>query len=387
MTQSPVFAVMRSLAIVILPALSYGAYSQTNLVSDLPGVARTLDPNLQNPWGIALSGTSPFWISDNGTGLSTLYNGSGQIVPLVVTVPPPGGGAPPSAPTGMVFNGTSDFNGSHFIFATEDGTISAWTSGSNAALAVDNSATGAVYKGLALANNGSKNLLYAANFNAGTVDVFGPNFAPVSTPGGFHDPTVPAGYAPFNIEAFGGQLFVTYAKQDAAKHDDVAGAGNGYVDIFDTNGNLITRLISNGPLNSPWGMAIAGPNFGQFANDLLVGNFGNGMIDAFNRNTGAFLGVLTDPNGNAIVNPGLWALAFGNGNSGGNLNTLYFTAGIPGPDQVEDHGLFGQLDSVPEPSSVVLLGGALGLLAARKRFQKVRDAGGRQPGVRAMDRT
>jgi len=349
------------------------SFNQTNLVSNIPGEALTTDPDLVNPWGIALSSGSPFWISDNGTGKATLYNGSGVKQGLVVTVPPPSGGTPPSAPTGQIFNGnSSNFGGSHFIFDTEDGTVSAWSSGGAAALKVDNSGSGAVYKGLAMDSTGGNSYLYATNFHAGTVDVFNSSFTQVSVPGGFSDPTIPAGYAPFNIANIGGELFVTYALQDGAKHDDVAGPGNGFIDVFDANGNLLGRLVSNGDLNSPWGMAIAPVGFGKFAGDLLVGNFGDGTINAYNATSGAFEGTLDDENGDPIVDEGLWGLTFGNGGSGGATNTLYFTAGIPGPDpnaSIEDNGLFGSIAYTPEPSSLLLLGtGFLGaLLPWRKK--------------------
>lgn len=343
-------------------------YQQHNLVSDIPNVADNVDPNLANPWGISSSPTSPFWVSDNRTGVATLYNGSGQPQALVVTIPPPLGGTPPSAPTGQVFNATSDFAGAHFIFATEDGTISAWTSGTSAVLEADASASGAVYKGLAMGNNGTSNFLYATNFNAGTINVFDNAFTPKTLSATFTDPTIPAGFAPFNIQNLGGNLYVTYAKQDAAKHDDVAGPGNGFVDVYDTNGNLQKRLISNGPLNSPWGLALASTNFGAFSNDLLVGNFGDGTINAFDPVTGTFLGSLKDINNNPIVNQGLWGLRFGNSGIGFDPNTLYFTAGIPGDGAIEDHGLFGSIRAVPEPASMLLLGlGLLGLAGIKTR--------------------
>ena len=212
------------------------SYAQTNLVSDLPGVASHQDANLVNPWGIVASPTSPFWISDNGTGLSTLYDGAGATIPLVVSIPPSGG----AAPTGIVFNGTGGFAGSHFIFATEGGTIAAWTSGT-AAVSMGSSASGSVYKGLALGNNGSGDLLYAANFGLGRVDVFDTNFAATTVPGGFKDANLPAGYAPFNIQNLNGKLYVTYALQDAAHEDDVAGLGHGFIDVFDFNGNMLEQ--------------------------------------------------------------------------------------------------------------------------------------------------
>jgi uncharacterized protein (TIGR03118 family) len=346
-------------------------YFQTNLTSDLPGVAQNHDPNLVNPWGIAFAPNTPFWISDNGSGLSTLYNGAGQAIPLVVTIPPPAGGTSPAAPTGVVANTGTGFGGSHFIFATEDGTISAWTGGTSATLEVDNSASGAVYKGLTLGNNGGSELLYAANFNSGNVDVFNSSFAQVTVPGGFSDPGIPAGYAPFDIQNIGGMLYVTYALQDSQKHDDVAGPGHGFVDVFNTAGMLQGRLISQGALNSPWGLALAPSTFGPFGGDLLVGNFGDGEIDAYDPTTGAFLGVLTDSMGNPLIDQGLWGLAFGNGSNGFSTNSLYFTAGIPGPGNVEDHGLFGVIQPTPEPSLLLPIGliSLFALLVRRRRRQ------------------
>jgi len=343
-------------------------FTQTNLVSDIPGMAKTTDPNLVNPWGVSFSQSSPFWISDNKTGLATLYNGAGDIIPLVVTVPTPG--APPSAPTGQVFNGNaSDFLGSHFIFATEDGTISAWSGGTSATLQVNNSGMGSVYKGLAMGSVGGSSYLYATDFHNGTINVFDSGFSPHTFgAGSFTDPNLPAGYAPFNIENIDGKLYVTYAKQDAAKHDDVSGPGNGFVDVFSTSGVLQTRLITKGALNSPWGMALAPGSFGSFGGDLLVGNFGDGTINAFNPLTGNLIGQLDGANGMPLVNPGLWDLTFGNGGSGGSMSDLYFTAGIPGPDNVEDHGLFGSIAPTPEPSTLTLIGsGLLGLIAYRRR--------------------
>jgi uncharacterized protein (TIGR03118 family) len=361
---------MLGLCAVLSPSRAGAQYVQNNLVSDLPGVATFTDPNLVNPWGLASSAGSPIWVSDNKTGVSTLYNGAGVAQAIVVTIPPPLGGSPPSAPTGVVFNGTASFGGSHFIFATEDGTISAWTSGTSAVLQVDNSPFGAVYKGLAIGNNGTTDLIYASNFNAGTVDVFNSSFAPASLPAGaFTDPNLPKGYAPFGIQNIGGQIFVTYAMQDAAKHDDVAGAGHGFVDVYNTNGVLLERLISRGALNSPWGLALAPSNFGPFSNDLLVGNFGDGMINVFDITSGAFLGQL-DSSGSPITIEGLWGLRFGNGGNGGATDQLFFSAGIPGPGgQTEDHGLFGDISAVPEPSTwaMMLIGFAgLGFMTYRR---------------------
>jgi uncharacterized protein (TIGR03118 family) len=357
-------------AVSALPAFCGSIFSQTNLVSDIPGEALITDPSLVNPWGLSDSSSSPWWVSDNGTGLSTVYTGAGAKVGITVTVPPPVGGTS-SAPTGQVFNSTADFKvggaNSNFIFATENGTISARTTGTTVTLEVDNSAAGAVYKGLAIGNNGLSNFLYAANFNSGNIDVFNTNFAPATLTGNFTDPTLPAGYAPFNVENIGGVLYVTYALQDAAKHDDVSGPGHGYLDEFDTNGNFIERLISSGPLDSPWGLALAPSDFGTFGGDLLVGNFGDGMINVFNPSTGILAGDLQDADGDPIVDEGLWGLAFGNGAMAGATDTLYFTAGIPGPGQVEDHGLFGDIVLTPEPGTVLMAMLGFGGLAVRSR--------------------
>ena len=323
-------------------------YVQHNLVSDLQGVADRVDPALVNPWGVVASPTSPFWLSDNGSGLSTLYNGSGGAINLKVAIPAPGGKA--GAATGIIFNGTSFFNAapgkpSSFIFATEDGTIVGWNpqvDGTHGIILADRSASGAVYKGLAMATRSEGPLLYAANFNSGAIDVFDGNLNLLNLPGAFHDSGIPAGFAPFNIQNLGGTLYVTYAKQDADKHDDVAGIGNGYVDAYDLNGLLLQRLVAGGSLNSPWGLAIAPAGFGDFAGALLVGNFGNGSINAYDLTTGNFLGQMQDVKNNVIKIPGLWGLSFGNGAGSGDTKTLYFAAGIPGPtDAVESHGLFG----------------------------------------------
>jgi len=278
---------------------------------------------------------------------------------LVVTIPAPGGVGTTAAPTGVIFNAGSLFNADHFIFATEDGTIAGWSSGTTAVLEADNSASGAVYKGLAAGTAGPATQLYAANFSAATIDVYDSSFGLVNSPGAFLDPALPAGYAPFNIVDLGNLLYVTYALQDAGKEDDVPGAGHGFIDVFTTNGTLVHRLVSNGVLNSPWGIALAPASFGPLGGDLLVGNFGDGTINAFNPATGAFLGTLSDTSGNPIVNPGLWGIAFGNGSQGTLTSTLYFTAGIPGPDNIEDHGLFGSLTNVPEPGTLGLAAVAL----------------------------
>jgi uncharacterized protein (TIGR03118 family) len=359
---------------------------QTNIVSDLPGVAQVQDPNLVNPWGLSSSTGSPFWVSDNNAGVSTLYNpkppaGTPIIQSLVVSIPTPvsptGG-----TPTGTVFNtgkgaGAFDLtkgNGqpATFLFDTEDGTIIGWNGGTEAVLQLDNSGnnftnpdpnaeTGAVYKGLAIAtsataiipgDSASTSLLYAANFRSGQIEVYDSKFNQVTTTNGlsataFTDPNLPAGYAPFDVQVLNGQLYVTYALQDAQKHDDVAGPGHGFVDRYNLDGsaaglNGTPRLVSGGALNSPWGLAIAPSTYGQFAGDLLVGNFGDGHIHADNPSTGALLGTLVDPDGEPIQIDGLWALRVGNGGQGGDPNTIYFTAGL----DHETHGLFGSLSAV-----------------------------------------
>jgi uncharacterized protein (TIGR03118 family) len=331
-------------------------FLQTNLTSDIPGLAQVTDPNLVNPWGIVPNPNGPFWVNDNGTGLSTLYGGDGQPASLVVTVPSPDPTAM-SSPTGIVFNSTSDFvvdgNGASgpafFIFATEDGTISGWNPTvnlNNAILKVDNSAAGAVYKGLALGSNSQGNFLYATNFHDGTVDVFDSTFAPAQLDGNFIDPHLPRDYAPFGIANINGLLYVTYGKQNAPKHDDVAGRGHGFIDVFDTDGHFMQRLVTRGDLNSPWGLAVAPANFGRFSNDLLVGNFGDGRIHAYDPQTGEFKGTLRGPDHKPITIDGLWGLSFGNGQTT-DANTLFFTAGI----NHEQDGLFGSLQLMTTPQT------------------------------------
>ena len=343
-----------------IQAKSGGFYQQTNLVSDISGLASVTDPNLVNPWGLSHGPATPWWVSDNGKGVATLYKGDGTPFPvgspLVVTIPPPAGSpaGTTSAPTGNIFNGTSDFvvteNGvsapSLFIFATEDGTISGWNRKvdvTNAILEVDNSAAGAVYKGLAMGSVGSSNFLYATNFHAGVVERYDAHFHPA---GSFTDSTLSTDcpitgqcFAPFGIRNINGNLYVTYALQKPGKHDDQAGPGNGFVDVFDTSGNLLQRLVSHGTLNSPWGLALAPNGFGRFGKDLLVGNFGDGHINAYKIDTGAFRGQLKDQKGNPITIDGLWALDFGNGALAGPTDTLFFTAGI----NDEADGLFGSI--------------------------------------------
>jgi uncharacterized protein (TIGR03118 family) len=329
--------------------LARGSFHQTNLVSDIPGLAQSTDVNLKNPWGLSSSATSPIWVSDNNAGVSTLYRGDGSAVPLIVTIPAPN--APTGGtPTGTVFNTTPDFpigaSKALFLFATEDGTILGWNGGPSATIKVDNSAVpdaanGAVYKGLAIGTAGTNNYLYATNFRSGKVDVFDKDFHQVTLAGSFTDPSLPAGFAPFGVQNLGGQIFVTYAKQNAERHDDVSGPGNGYVDIFGTDGTFVRRFASGGTLNSPWGLAMSPSTFGNFHNDVLVGNFGDGKISAF-TSAGGPRGQLKSETSAPIQIDGLWGLRFGNGGSGGDPNTLFFAAGING----EADGLFGTITNV-----------------------------------------
>jgi len=353
------------------PALAHdgeggsGGFVQTNLVSDLTMAGVTQDANLKNPWGIVHGPSTPWWVSDNNGNVSTLYNGAGQKFPpatsLVVNIPAPGA-TTGGTPTGNVFNAVgTDFmvtdtkanltGSSLFIFATEDGTIVGWSPAVNRTqgfIAVDNSmvpnaSDGAVYKGLAIATAGTGQRLYATNFRAGTVDVFDSSFIPVHLPGAFVDRKVKHGFAPFGIQAIGDRIYVTYAKQDATRHDDVKGPGNGFVDVFNTNGKLLQRLIRRGHLNSPWGLTLAPQGFGEFGGDLLVGDFGDGRINAYSLRSGELEGSLRQPNHRPIVIDGLWGLGFGNGATAGPMGTLFFSAGING----EADGLFGSL--VPAP--------------------------------------
>jgi uncharacterized protein (TIGR03118 family) len=358
----------------VVPATAQLRVDQTNLVSDISGLAQLTDPNLVNAWGISFGPTSPFWISDNGTGLATLYSVPSSGPPsvsklgLTVTIPPTAG-ATTSAPTGQVFNGGTGFGGAVFLFDSEDGVISGWNGSGTSAVVDKDFGSAAVYKGLAISNPGTSSaVLYATNFRAGTIEAYDPSFAALAgPPGNFTDPNLPKGYAPFNDKVINGELYVTYAKQDAAKHDDDAGAGHGFVDIFNLDGTLKEHLISRGALDSPWGLEIAPASFGSFAGDLLVGNFGNGMINAFNATTGAFVGTLDGADGSPLVIDGLWGLTIGNGSAaGGSLDTLFFTAGPNG----EMDGLFGSL-AVPEPSTwVMLLLGFAGLGFAGYRRTK-----------------
>ena len=319
-----------------------GGYLQENLVSDQPGVARLTDPQLVNAWGMSRGPNTPVWVSDNGADVTTLYNGAvpgnpESPVAKVLTVSIPGG-----APTGQVFNDTSAFllpgttTAARFIFLGEDGDLSAWAGGPAATLV--GHTEGAVYKGLALAHGPSGPMLLAANFHDNRIDVFDGTFAPVDSAGMFSDPALPSGYAPFNVAELGGQIFVSYARQDADREDDVAGPAHGFVDVYSTSGALVKRFATHGVLNSPWGMTIAPASFGQFSGDLLIGNFGDGRIHAFDPSAGEVLGILRGTSGRPLAIDGLWGLMVGDAVAGG-TSSVWFSAG---PDD-ESHGLLGTL--------------------------------------------
>jgi uncharacterized protein (TIGR03118 family) len=333
-------AMLVAATLLSLPADAQRA-TPKNLTSDIPNVGSFNDTHLVNAWGLSVSPSGPWWVSDNGTGLSTLYIASGAPQGLVVTIPGVGGN--PGTPTGTVYNGTSDFkiNGTPavFLFVSDDGNLTGWYTGTSANLVLNT--PNADYKGLALASSGGANYLYAANFHNNSVDVFDTNFAPHSFgSSAFQDSTIPTGFAPFNVQNIGGgKLAVTFAKQDANKHDDVPGRGNGYVDIFDTSGNLLTRFNHNIYLNSPWGVAVVpASGFGGFGNDILVGQFGSGAILVYTP-AGAFAGILLDPANLQLQIDGLWALAFGNGGAAGPTTTLFFTTGAFG----QAHGILGSM--------------------------------------------
>jgi uncharacterized protein (TIGR03118 family) len=322
-----------------LAAAGRNSYTVTPLVSDQAGVAAHTDPNLVNAWGLTASGTSPWWVSDNGTDLSTLYRGDGSPQALVVHVD--------GGPTGTVFNPTTGFllptgGRALFLFDGEDGIVRGWNGaqGTTAIVVADRSNVGAIYKGLAIADTASGPRLYAADFHNARIDVFNGTFGLV--PGGFEDPSLPDGYAPFNVQTIGGRVFVAYAKQDADAEDEVAGQGTGFVDAYDLAGNLLGRVAQHGQLNAPWGLALAPAGFGRFGGDLLVGNFGDGQINAYEELPNghfAHRGELRGSDGKPLAIDGLWALQFGNGGNAGPTGTLFFTAG---PDE-ETHGLFGSI--------------------------------------------
>jgi len=358
--------------------------SVTNLVTDDQAInsAQITDPFLKNAWGISHSTGSPFWVSDNGTGVTTLYqvSPSTNVTTKVIlgSPPDPSGGVviPPAGsgtPTGQVFNtaNATAFNRDVFLFVSEDGTISGWRGALGTTAEVLQLAQPAnVYKGTTLVDTGGHSYLLSANFRAGTIDVLKGDAGAPDLAGKFLDPNLPSGYAPFNVQILGGRIYVTYALQDSAKHDDDPGAGHGFVDAFDLQGNLLGRVATMGTLNSPWGLAVAPASFGDFAGDLLVGNFGDGAINIFNPDpaTPGFLGQLSGADGKPIVIDGLWGLIPGNDGSGGSGQKIYFSAGPNG----ETDGLFGVLQSVPEPSSMDLVLTAVGLLAGRLAWKSRR---------------
>jgi uncharacterized protein (TIGR03118 family) len=361
-----------------MAAQATSGFADSALVSDKTGVVATtttIDANLSNPWGVALAPGLPFWIADNNSNDSTLYSGTGAIQTDSITgnnqsgiaIPASAAGVPAN-PTGQVYNGGGGFliptsagqESALFIFDGEGGTIAAWAGGSGAAAVtayddgVTNGANHAVYKGLALGTVSGATFLYATDLHNNKVDVFDTNFTkPAAMQGKFVDPTMPSGFVPFGIVALNDQLYVSYAKQDAAKHDETTGAGLGYVDVFDFSGNFVSRFASAGTLNAPWGMAIAPAGFGSLAGDLLIGNFGDGKINIFAPNGTALatsMGPLSVTNGGTITIPGLWSLVFGNGDADKPLSTLFYTAGFA--DQTD--GVFGSIsttttNSAPNP--------------------------------------
>lgn len=366
------FASVVALAMSVFPALTFAQhYNETDLVSDVAGLAKVRDGNLVNPWGLARSPGSPWWVGNNGTGTSTLYNGEGTPfppgTPLVVNIPttknaPPG---TTGTPTGVVSNGSSDFAiapglPAVFIFVTEDGTISGWNPKVDFLNAIKEVDRGdkAVYKGATLGEHAGKRYLYVANFRSGQIEVYDTNFKRVHA---FDDAFAEddhdrdrdrdgderhsrRGFAPFNIQNVGGNLIVAYAEQDSEKKDEVHGAGLGFVNIFSSGGKFLAQLQNGDWFNAPWGIALAPEDFGEFSHSLLIGNFGSGTIMAFNPVSFKFRGFMKNPDNSTIVIDGLWSLVFGNSGNAGPYNSLFFTAGI----QDESHGLFGTLTAVPE---------------------------------------
>jgi uncharacterized protein (TIGR03118 family) len=328
-------------------------YTQTNLVSNRASLAPTVDSNLVNPWGLSRSSRSPWWVSDNGTGLATLYNGTGVVQSLVVTIPPGSTDSKMGTPTGTVFNGDANAfqiipgKAAAFLFVTEDGTVSGWNPGVSPVPQIMVNQKGSVFKGATIAtaetSNGPQSLLYVADFRKGQVEVFDTNFKPVHlSEERFDDERLPKGYAPFNIQNIGGNLYVAFAKQGSDKHDEQTGAGFGFVDVFSPRGRLLSRLEAGPWFNAPWGLALASSDFGSHSHDVLVGQFGSGEILAFDAVTGRFRGKLQDANNNPIHIDGLWAIAFGNDASAGPATTLFFTAG---PDD-ESNGVFGTVTAI-----------------------------------------
>lgn len=341
---------------------SASAYVNTALTADVAGAASHTDTNLVNGWGLAFNPAGFAWVADQGTSKSTLYDGNGVLQTPVVTIPKSAAGV--GGPTGIVTNTGSAFNltvnnpggvdqygyplpggtsqvPALFIFDTIGGTIAAWSASddpNNAVTMYDSGGT-ATYTGLAILT-GSTNRLYAADFRNNKIDVFDGTFAKITASGGFADPNIPAGYSTFGIQGINGQLYVTYAQVDTSNGREKVGAGLGYVDIFDSNGTLVKRLISNGALNAPWGLVMAPAGFGTFSGDLLVGNFGDGTINAYDPSTGTMVGTIKDATGANFAVPGLWGIAFGNGINSLPATTLFYAAGTSG----ETHGVFGRID-------------------------------------------
>ena len=333
-------------------------FVQTNLASDIPGLAANFDPNLKNPWGMSFSATSPFWVSNQGSNNSTLYNATGVPQALKVSTPP--------SPTGQVFvGGLGNFllpagsgpapASATFLFDTLSGSIAGWNAAqgnpAGVAATVFQATDGAVFTGLAVANNAGANLLYAADFANARIDVFNDSFSPTTVSGGFTDPTVPAGYSPYNIQTIQGKLYVEYAKVDPTTHLPTTTPNTGVVNVFNTNGTLFQRLATNTHLNSPWGVTLAPAIFGDFGGDILVGNFGDGTISAFDPVTLLFEGTINGLSGAPIVNSGLWALNFRAAGSGFDPNSLFITAGING----EADGLLAEITPTPEPGTFLML--------------------------------
>lgn len=364
----PLAALGSALALASSSALA-GGFVASNLVTDDPlaNPGQITDAGLVNGWGISYSAGGAFWVSSNGAGTSTLYRvnaATDATAKLGLTVTIPGAGSV----TGQAFNGNAAaFNGDNFLFVSEDGTVSGWRGalGSSAETLVAGAA-GNVYKGASLGSVGGNSYLYAANFGAGQVDVLKGSAGAPDLSGHFTDPNLPAGYAPFNVQNLGGSLYVAYAVPDAAHHDEVAGPGLGVVDRFDLSGNLIGRVGSGGPLNAPWGLALAPSSFGALAGDLLVGNFGDGRISIYGA--GGLVGQVQGPDGQPLAIDGLWGLTPGNGGSAGSASKLYFSAGPNG----EAHGVFGVLNvsAVPEPGATWMWLAGMGLLAGAARRRR-----------------
>jgi len=333
------------IAVLAFASNAWAAYGATNLVSDIPGSARRTDSNLVNPWGIAVGSSGTIWVANNGTGTSTLYDQNGVPQDLVVTIPASATNTDSANPTGIVFNSGTGFVVSEggvsgpavFIFVSEDGSISGWAptvAADHAIIAVDDGDEGAVYEGATLGDSSSGLRLFVTNFSEGKVSIYDDTFAEIEDEGAFVDPDIPSGYAPFGIQNINGLIYVTYAKQDRDKEDDVPGPGHGFVSVFDADGNFINRLASRGPLNSPWGLTLAPDRkFGNLTGALLVGNFGDGEIHGYDITTGALLGTMSKPDGTPLREDELWALHVID-------NKVYFTAGIV----EEEHGLFGYIE-------------------------------------------